>query len=102
MTELATTGQPGSTVSASWIRRTRVDGDNWDMPEVPIGETTELYTVRVYLGPTLKREVLVTSQSWTYLATDQATDGVGGAFAIAVAQVSDRYGNGPFVQVAVA
>ena len=102
VTELATTGQPGSTVSASWIRRTRVDGDNWDMPEVPIGETTELYTVRVYLGPTLKREVLVTSQSWTYLATDQATDGVGGAFAIAVAQVSDRYGNGPFVQVAVA
>jgi len=102
VTELTTSGLVGSNIIASWIRRTRVDGDNWDMPEVPLGETTELYTVRVYLGETLTREVQVTSPSWTYLATDQVADGVSGAFALRVAQVSDRYGNGPFVQVSVA
>ena len=102
MTELTTSGLAGSNVIASWIRRTRVDGDNWDMPEVPLGETAELYTVRVYLGAALKREVQVTSPSWTYLPTDQMADGVSGAFTLSVAQVSDRYGNGPFVQASVA
>jgi hypothetical protein len=102
VTALAATGAVGSTVTATWIRRTRVDGDNWDLAEVPLGETSELYSVWVVVGSALKREVQVTSPSWTYTASEQAADGVSGAFDIAVAQVSDRFGNGPFVQVSVA
>ena len=31
----------------SWIRRTRVDGDRWDLHPLPLGERAELYQIRV-------------------------------------------------------
>ncbi len=98
---LATQGSSGGTVTASWIRRTRVDGDNWDVPEVPVVETGEVYSVRVYQGAALKRDVQVTTPGFSYSAADQTADGVSGAFDIAVAQVSDRFGPGPYVRITV-
>lgn len=97
---LRTEAQAGNVV-ARWIRRTRIDGDGWDLAEVPLGEAVELYQVQVRQGATVLREVFVTIPEWTYSAAEQAADGVVGSYEIAVAQVSDRYGPGPCAVAAV-
>ena len=83
-------------VSVNWIRRTRVDGDAWDSLDVPLGEETELYILRILQGESLVREVQIPTCEWVYTSSMQASDGVGSSFAVAVAQVSARYGPGPF------
>jgi GTA TIM-barrel-like domain/Putative phage tail protein len=89
-------------LAVSWIRRTRIDGDSWLSEEVPLGEIAERYVVRVMGGVTLLREVNVTAPGWVYTAQMQAEDGVAGAFAIEVAQVSASFGPGPARRIAVA
>ncbi|WP_136442344.1 baseplate multidomain protein megatron [Pacificoceanicola onchidii] len=79
-----------------WIRRTRVDGDVWEVPEVPLGEESESYLVRVMQGGTVLREDQVGTPEWVYSGEAQATDGVSGVTTLAVAQVSAHYGPGPF------
>lgn len=102
VTGLQAQGQPGTPVNASWIRRSRIDGDNWDVTEIPLGETAEQYVVRVYQGETLMRETMVSQATFGYSPTEQAADGVTGTFELAVAQISDRFGPGPFARVQVA
>lgn len=80
----------------SWIRRTRIEGDSWHSLEVPMGEESEAYLLRFTQTGTLRREVTVTAPSWTYTAAMQAADGVSGAATIAVAQLSQSFGPGPF------
>ncbi len=101
VTALAAKGAPGSDVSVNWIRRTRVDGENWDVTDVPLGESSELYSVQVSRGGVLVREEQVGQPAWSYSAGDQAIDGVNGSFDVSVAQVSDRFGPGPYRGIAV-
>ncbi|GGO57695.1 Terminase-like family protein [Roseovarius pacificus] len=77
-----------------WIRRTRIGGDRWDTPEVPLGEEREAYVLRVMQGPQVLREVTVGAPEWTYTAAAQAQDGITGPFTVQVAQVSALYGAG--------
>ena len=86
--------ESGGDLEARWIRRTRIDGDGWDLAEVPLGEESEAYRVRVRQGGTVLREVTVTAPAWSYPAADQAADGVTAGAEIEVAQVSARYGPG--------
>lgn len=88
-------------VTASWVRRTRLDGDSWQSSEVPLGEAQELYRVQVSVNGAVLREADVTSPSWSYGAAQIAADGVTGSFEIAVAQVSDRFGPGPYRRILV-
>ena len=83
-------------VSVSWIRRTRIDGDSWQSAEVPLGEAVESYAVRVVQTGTILREETTASPQWGYLGAQQITDGISGPYQIEVAQVSDRFGFGPF------
>lgn len=76
----------------SWVRRTRIDGDNWQSVEVPLGEDSEGYLVRVLDGGNVVREVTVGSPGWTYTAGQQSSDGIFGGFSIQVAQISARFG----------
>ncbi|MEL6452016.1 MAG: glycoside hydrolase/phage tail family protein [Pseudomonadota bacterium] len=85
--------------AVTWIRRTRLDGDDWDLPDVPLAEETESYTVQVLQQQTLVREATVTSPTWTYTAAEQAADGLTGLYTIAVAQNSARYGPGAYSTV---
>ncbi len=85
----------------SWIRRTRIDGDSWQSAEVPLGEESEAYLLRVMDGASIKREVTLSSPGWTYSAAAQAADGLSPPFTIAVAQISASFGPGPFGQVTV-
>ena len=91
----------GGDLGVSWIRRTRLDGDDWDLPDVPLAEESESYTLRIMQGGAVVREVVVNAPAWTYDAVLQAADGLTGAFEIAVAQNSARYGPGPFASLAV-
>ena len=82
-------------ITLSWIRRTRIDGDPWEGPEVPLGEESERYLLRVYEGNEQRREVLLDTPRWTYSTAARAADGVSGAFDVRVAQISATYGAGP-------
>jgi len=86
----------------SWIRCTRIDGDIWADGDVPLGEDVETYVLRITQNGTLKREVTVTVQSWTYETAMLATDVGDGDFDVSIAQVSARFGAGPFSRIQVA
>jgi hypothetical protein len=61
---------------------------------VPLGETSERYLVRVLSGGTVRREREVTVPFFAYGPAERGADGVTGAFAVEVAQISDRFGPG--------
>ncbi|WP_415922760.1 baseplate megatron protein TIM-barrel domain-containing protein [Tateyamaria sp. SN6-1] len=92
----------GTGTQVTWVRRTRIDGDSWDLPDVPLGEETEQYTVRVLQGAAVVREDVVSTPVWRYEDADRLSDGVGTSFDVAVAQNSARYGSGPFRSISVA
>ncbi|KIN60756.1 GTA host specificity protein [Sulfitobacter noctilucae] len=80
--------------TVNWIRRTRINGDSWEAPEVPLGEETESYLLRIIQGTEVLRETMTSSPEWTYTAMMQAADGSVAPFDITVAQVSAIYGAG--------
>lgn len=92
----------GGSLNVTWIRRTRIDGDDWNLAEVPLGEETEAYLVRILQGETIVREATVSAPFWSYTGSMQNDDAIVGAYHIAIAQVSARYGPGPFAVCAVA
>ncbi len=83
----------------SWVRRTRIDGDSWVGLDVPLGEEREIYLVRVERGGTTLRDEIVTAPAWLYSGAARSQDGPG-PVTLAVAQMSDRYGPGPFRRIA--
>ena len=88
-------------IAISWVRRTRIDGDSWDLGDVPLGEETEAYLIRVRKGTDLLHEAATTTPQWTYTQADQASDGAAGAVSVEVAQISARYGPGLFAKIGV-
>ncbi|WP_299376690.1 glycoside hydrolase/phage tail family protein [uncultured Tateyamaria sp.] len=92
----------GLDLDVSWIRRTRIDGDNWELSDVPLGEETESYTVRLMRDGAVVREHVVTTPEWIYTSAMQLADGIlGTLFSVEVAQNSARYGVGPFATLAL-
>ncbi|MEX0287435.1 MAG: glycoside hydrolase/phage tail family protein [Paracoccaceae bacterium] len=98
---LRATRKPGGQLHLSWIRRTRIDGDSWDLADVPVGEEREEYVLRVRRGPIVLREVTMTTPDWIYHPPQQTADGVVAGDVIEVAQISARYGPGPGARIAV-
>lgn len=88
-------------ISVRWVRRTRIDGDSWAGLDVPLGEASESYLVRVLTGAGIVREETVGGPGWTYPAAARAADGVSGDYRFAVAQLSDRFGAGPFTEILI-
>jgi hypothetical protein len=87
-------------IELAWIRRTRIDGDSWSGPEVPLGEEREEYLVRVLQGGAVLREVGSGTPAWVYTPAAQDEDGVAdGRLGFEVAQVSVRFGPGPFERI---
>ncbi|WP_294229131.1 glycoside hydrolase/phage tail family protein [uncultured Shimia sp.] len=80
----------------NWIRRGRIDADSWDGYEVPLGEETELYLLRIRRGSDVLREVHVTEAHWLYSIADQAVDEGLVDTVAEVAQISAVTGPGPF------
>ena len=84
----------GVEIKVSWVRRTRIDGDNWQGFEVPIGETSEQYLLRIKKAGAILREQIINQPNWVYGNADQSADGAVAPFDIEVAQVSDAWGPG--------
>lgn len=84
----------GGDMDVTWIRRGRIDADAWEAPDIPMGEESERYQLRVMQGAAILREVTLSSPEWTYPAADRAADAQGGTIRIEVAQVSARFGPG--------
>lgn len=87
------------TIAVAWVRRTRIDGDSWMGADVPLGEESEAYLVRALRNGSVLREETVISPAWLYSAADQAGDGAGSGLTIEVAQISVRFGPGPFERI---
>jgi len=91
----------GGDYGVFWVRRTRIDGDSWQAVEVPLGEESEGYLVRILKDNALVREVNVAVPTYVYSSADKSADGVSGSFEIAVAQVSAQFGPGPFRRILI-
>ncbi|MBM7068028.1 glycoside hydrolase/phage tail family protein [Actibacterium sp. 188UL27-1] len=98
---LNATRQPNGDLAVRWLRRTRIDGDSWAGLDVPLGEGSEVYQVSIWSDDTELRSALVASADWTYAAADQLADGVTAPFELRIAQVSDRFGPGPFRRIVI-
>lgn len=92
---LRLSGALSEDIAAAWVRRTRIEGDSWALDEVPLGEETESYRIRVMRGATVLREETAAAPGWAYPAAAQAADGVQAGDVLEVAQRSARYGAGP-------
>jgi hypothetical protein len=86
----------GAGVTFSWIRRTRIDGDSWDVQEVPLGEATEAYEVDVLAGSTVLRTLATATPQVLYAAAAETTDfgGPQASLSVAVYQLSATVGRG--------
>lgn len=91
----------GSDLAVTWLRRTRIDGDSWNSIDVPLGETSEAYVLRIANGAGVLRETVLFAPSFAYTAAMRSADGAAGALTISVAQRSDAYGLGPMRSIAV-
>lgn len=87
----------GGDLDVRWVRRTRIDGDSWASVEVPLGEDSESYMVRILRDGAVLREQIVSMPQWTYGAEQRAADG--DAVTITVAQISQSFGLGPFERI---
>ncbi len=86
---------------ATWIRRGRFDADSWEGMEVPLGEASEVYLLRIRDASGVLREETVTAPAFTYTAAMRSADGPGVPFWFEVAQVSERFGPGPFARIPI-
>jgi hypothetical protein len=86
-------------IEIAWVRRSRIDGDSWQGSDVPLGEARELYHVRVRSGEAVLREFMATAASQLYTAAEQLADDAPAALVFDVAQMSDRFGAGPYERI---
>ena len=94
--------QVGTSREITWIRRTRIDGDSWQGTEVPLGEDAESYMLRIRdAGGVLQRETTIAMPAFTYSDAMRAADGVSAPYTIEVAQISARFGPGPFARIEI-
>lgn len=95
-------------ITIAWVRRTRVGGDLQDgTGTVPVSEDSEEYEIEIFDGPAGSevREVTgLSSPSYTYSATDQATDGFSpplSQITVKVYQISAQVGRGFSVETTI-
>lgn len=86
----------GGDVVLTWLRRTRIGGDNWDSLDVPLGEDLERYEIDVLDGSEVKRTISTDVPSAIYTAAEQTADfgAPQSAITIRVYQISASYGRG--------
>ena len=91
-------------LTISWIRRTRIDGDNWGYTvEVPLSETSEMYEVDILNEGSVVRTFSSSTPSIIYTAAEQATDfgSVQNEYDLRVYQLSPTQGRGTGRQVTI-
>ena len=84
----------------TWIRRTRSDGDSWELLEVPLGEASELYQLNVMAAGAVIRSISATTPTYLYATADIVTDfgAVPLSLTLRVAQISAAFGPGAVLE----
>ncbi len=87
-------------VQLTWIRRTRIDGDSWDLDDVPVGEPLESYRLEILNGTIVARSADLNTPSYHYATSDMMADfgSTQTTITFRVAQLSAAVGNGTFAQ----
>jgi hypothetical protein len=90
-------------IHISWIRRTRIDGDNWGV-EVPLGEETEAYVLEILSGGSVVRSIACDTPMAVYASADELADfgAPQTSLHVRVAQISSTVGAGHFAEVTLA
>ncbi len=91
----------GAARAITWIRRSRIDADSWDGTDVPLGEASEQYLLRIVDATATRRTVILTAPTYTYTDAARASDGTLSTYSIEVAQVSERFGAGPYARTLI-
>lgn len=83
-------------IAIGWIRRTRFDGDSWELEQPPLGEDSEAYELSLYDGARLVRTLETSTPGWTYAAELELADfgAAQQALSLAIAQTSRVMGRG--------
>jgi hypothetical protein len=90
----------GGDVVFTWIRRTRSNGDSWELAEVPLGEDREEYALDILAGGTPVRSLILGEAAYRYTAAAQQQD-FGSAptsFTLRLAQISATFGRGAVLE----
>jgi len=84
----------------SWIRRTRSDGDSWELTEVPLAEAAESYKLDIVNGGTVVRSVSASTPNYLYTTANIIADlgAMPASFTLRVAQVSAAVGAGTLLE----
>ena len=79
----------------SWIRRTRRDGDGWEI-EAPLDETSEAYEINIMQGANPARTLTSAASTALYPTAQELADfgAQQSALTLRVAQVSATIGRG--------
>lgn len=82
-------------INMTWVRRTRLGGDDWTGLDVPLSEEREAYQLHIRNGAgNVVRRADLPSPSFTYTAGHRASDGIVSDFSVEIAQISATYGAG--------
>ena len=65
---------PSGDLEITWIRRTRIGGDSWDVVEVPLAEENEAYEIDILNGDMPVRTLSSTEPSLIYPVSEQIQD----------------------------
>ena len=86
----------GGDVLFSWIRRSRLAGEDWEEGEVPLAEEREDYRLDILSGSAVRRSVRLAAPEYRYGAAEIAADfgSDPGSFRLRIAQVSTVFGAG--------
>jgi hypothetical protein len=96
---VAASADGSDNIILTWVRRSRIGGDLHDATgSVPLGETSEAYSVDILSGPggSVKRTIDVTAPTATYENADVLTDfgSVPASITVRVYQISGVIGRG--------
>ncbi len=64
----------GAGIAISWIRRTRINGDTWDLSDVPLSETQESYQLDILNGNLVTRSLILPTASYIYPSALELAD----------------------------
>jgi len=91
----------GAGQAITWVRRTRIDGDSWQGSDVPLGEATEQYVLRIIDAGGIKRQTTLSTPFYEYSDAARNLDGTAVPYTLEVAQISDSFGPGPFARIEI-